>query len=296
MAKPTLYGALPGLLAGVVLLVLYSPTLAWLVREWMSGAENLLGPAVVVLGVFIVVLRLPVLRAAPGKPAAAGWLLLAPTLLLHLYALQSRAPLLSAFTLPMALHGACLITLGSQRTRPLLLPVWMLLLALPLTQGLASYVSFPMRLVPTALAQALLSPFMTVAREGINLHTPAMDVAVVPACAGLNYLSTLLLLAVLLAWLSQDRPAARIVLVLMVVPTLLVANALRIATVAVVGEQFGRKAALGFLHGFSGLLVLVLAVLGILGISWILHRVYPRPVGLSSAARPRAGSDLGMKG
>jgi exosortase/archaeosortase family protein len=61
-----------------------------------------------------------------------------------------------------------------------------------------------------------------------------------------------------------------------VVPIAIAANAGRIVMTGVVGQSFGVEYAEGFFHFFSGWLVFIVAILGLLAVHGVLRAVSPR--------------------
>ena len=62
----------------------------------------------------------------------------------------------------------------------------------------------------------------------------------------------------------------RTVILLLIPPVAIVANAVRNMTITLIGHYHGRAAAMGSLHTFSGLLVFMLAVVLLIFISEVL--------------------------
>ncbi|MGB0712411.1 MAG: exosortase/archaeosortase family protein [Gammaproteobacteria bacterium] len=283
----------PSLWLAIVLLVaLYIQPGQWLFAHWMANFDNSVGIMAPVFSAWVIWMRCTMLCALPTGHDRRGLVLAGVGLLVHLLGLVSGEYLLSGLALPMLLHGGALWLVGRQRAAQLAFPFWFLLFAWPFFDALEIYLSFPMRLVSTVLAEGMLTPFMEVTRNGTELITPNINVAVIASCSGLNYLSTLLMLGVLYAWLTEDRVPGRVVLLLFTPVVVLVANGLRIAAVAVLGYFWGRDVALGFFHDFSGLLVFALAVLLFFLISLGIHHWMPSPVGEDTMARPRSEDDL----
>ena len=75
---------------------------------------------------------------------------------------------------------------------------------------------------------------------------------VVEACSGIRSLMTLISLAVAYGYLAEPRRWVRYVLVVLMVPSAIVSNAIRIMGAGMMAHRFGPAAAEGFLHEFSG--------------------------------------------
>lgn len=277
----------------VLLILLYTPTLLWLTDYWIANLDHFIGVLAPIISAGLIWLRLPMLKVLRSGHDFRGLWLLLPGVLMHLGGLLTEVHLLSGLALPLILQGGSLLLLGKDKTSELAFPFWFLLFSFPFLASVEIYASFPMRLMSTIVAHGMLQPFMDVTRVGTELATPNLDVAVIAACSGLNYLSTLLMLGVVFAWLSESRGLGRFYVFLSILPVVILANGIRIATVGIIGNVWGRDAALGFFHDFSGLMVFILAVLGMVGAGMLIHRLFPDPVGDDTMARPRSETDQG---
>jgi exosortase len=117
-------------------------------------------------------------------------------------------------------------------------------------------------------------------REGNVIELAQMKLQVVEACSGIRSLVTLAALAVIYAYFAEDRWARRAALVVAVFPIAIAANAARVAGIAVMAHAWGPQAAEGFLHGFSGWLVFVVAVILLFAfsqaMSWAMNLILRR--------------------
>lgn len=283
---------LPALVAVVLLGLLSIPAIQWLLDYWTRYPDKSVGILTVGLSIWLIWVRRESVRAQPAGHSTKGLWLIIPGILLQALAILSGEFLLSGIALPMLLHGGSLWVLGARRTALLVFPFWLLALAFPFFDSLEIYLSFPMRMASTVLAHGMLAPFMEVTRNGTELLTSDITVAVIASCSGLNYLSTLFILGIVFSWLTEERILGRIILVALTPAIVLMANGMRIAAVAVLGAIYGRETALGFFHDFSGLLVFALAVTLLFVSSLVIHRYLPDPVGEETAARPRSNDDI----
>jgi exosortase len=78
-------------------------------------------------------------------------------------------------------------------------------------------------------------------------------------------------LGAIFAYLSRGAPWKRIVLFVSAVPLAVGANVLRIAALCVVASVWGVDAALGFFHDASGLLLFLVAFIGLLIVRTLLR-------------------------
>lgn len=112
--------------------------------------------------------------------------------------------------------------------------------------------------------------------DGNVIQLSRVTLGVTEACSGIRSLITLIGLGVAWAYLMLPRFWMQIVLVASVVPITIVANAGRIVMTGLVSRWFGVEYAEGFFHFFSGWLVFIVAILGLLAVHGILRAVSPR--------------------
>jgi exosortase len=107
-----------------------------------------------------------------------------------------------------------------------------------------------------------------VARNGVNLSVPGFDFQVAEACSGMSSLVALTGVTAVFAYLTRLPPLYKWILFFLAVPIALVANAIRVTTIALVGYQWGREAAMGMFHTWSSPILFVAAVVLLFGINW----------------------------
>jgi exosortase/archaeosortase family protein len=84
---------------------------------------------------------------------------------------------------------------------------------------------------------------------------------------------TLIALAVAYVYLFEPRRRVRYVLTLLMIPIAIVTNAIRILGAGMLAHRYGPATAEGFLHGFSGWLIFVSALVLMFLCHWILGRI-----------------------
>jgi exosortase len=121
-------------------------------------------------------------------------------------------------------------------------------------------VTLPLQRYATEVTSAALH-FLAIPalREGNLIVLPTMTLGVTEACSGIRSLLTLLTGAVALSYVTLPQWWQRLVLVGSVVPITLVTNAVRVTGTGLLAHFVGRAAAEGFLHGFAGWVLLIVA-------------------------------------
>ena len=209
----------------------------------------------------MVLSRRRALTAAARAPEGGGLWLVAAGAGLLLVALLMDFNLLGGVALVVTLAGLVWTLWGRVALRLLAFPLGFLLLMLPLNYPLEIFAGFPLRVLSVKLTAGLLRLIgMDVTVQGTLIATPQFQVAIESPCSGLKTLSALLMTGLVLAYFLHPRWRERAVILLLIPPVAIVANAVRNMTITLIGHYHGREAAMGSLHNFSGLLVFLLSV------------------------------------
>ena len=174
--------------------------------------------------------------------------------------LQQRAYYLAAFAMIGMLAGLVWALAGATVLRKLAFPIGYLALMVPLP--MLDRVTLPLALF-TGYCSGSLVQFLglDIAINGNAISLPNADLVIGAQCSGVNSLSTLLALLVLVAYLLEGPPWSRVLLVLLAIPLALLGNILRVATLLFVARAWGADAAFTFYHDYSGIVFFVAVLL-----------------------------------
>ncbi|HEX6186212.1 MAG TPA: exosortase, partial [Pyrinomonadaceae bacterium] len=180
--------------------------------------------------------------------------------------------------------------------RAVMVPLFLLALAIPVPTILFNKVAFPLQLFASRCAVFAMRLFdIPVLREGniIELFplgsTTTKKLEVVEACSGIRSLMTLVTLAVVFAYftgpsdedgkggrrLARFRQLRAVLIVLAAVPIAIITNAARVSGTGILARFYGTEVADGFFHEFSGWVIYVVAFLLLFAFGWLLDRFNP---------------------
>jgi exosortase len=255
--------ALAALLATLVWL--YWNVAQGLVRQWASDGDYSHGFFVVPLAAFFAWERRDALRRAVRRPSALGLVVLVISLLCYVAGLFGSELFLTRVSLIGVAAGLVLFIAGIEHARILAFPILFLLLMVPLPEIIFSRITFPLQMVASQLGEAAIGTSgIPVVREGNVLYLPGRALEVAEACSGIRSLMTLLMLAIVLGYFTERRVGVRLALVVAAVPIAVLANAIRVAGTGLTSYWVSPAAAEGFFHSFSGWIVFVVALAGLL--------------------------------
>jgi exosortase len=213
-------------------------------------------------------------------------------------------------SLVVMLAGIVIYFWGFSILRMVVVPLFLLLLAIPIPTIIFNKIAFPLQLFASRCAVWAMTVFeIPVLRQGNVIELMPLGaretkkLEVVEACSGIRSLMTLLTLAVVLAYFTQPRQdsgdgtgpssqagsriqsgIARLktfgfwrstIVVLSAVPIAILTNALRVSGTGILARYYGTRVADGFFHSFSGWVIYVVAFLLLFGVGWLLDRVSP---------------------
>jgi exosortase len=176
---------------------------------------------------------------------------------------------LSRVSLVILLAGLALCFGGAQLLRELRFALLVLLLAIPIPSIVFNEITFPLQLLASQLASALLPLFaVPVLREGNVIVLPAMRLEVAEACSGIRSLMSLFTLAVFYGYFLEKAVWRRVMLVLASIPIAIAANAFRILGTGLCVQYWDTDKAMGFFHEFSGWVMFLVS----LACLYLVHR------------------------
>lgn len=246
------------LVAGLGLL--YADVLAGLARQWASDDNYSHGFVIAPLAAYFVWRRKSALAALAPRPARGGLLLVLAALTLFVAGTLGAELFLARVSLLGVLAGGVVWTWGWGHLRRLAFPFAFLLLMIPPPALVFNQVAFPLQLIAAGVGEStLMMTGIPVLREGNLLVLPTTTLEIAEACSGIRSLLSLLTLAVVMAYFAEAGRLSRGAIIAATIPIAVVANGSRVAGTGLVAHAWGREAAEGFFHTFSGWLLFLVA-------------------------------------
>jgi exosortase B len=171
--------------------------------------------------------------------------------------------------------GLILLFKGPEALRLCWFPLFFLIFMVPLPATLVIAITTPLKTAVSAVASSILYTIgYPVGRSGVILTVGPYQLLVADACAGLNSMFTLEALGMLYMNLMNYKSAARnIALAILIVPISFVANIIRVMILVLVTYHFGDEAGQGFVHGFAGMVLFIVALSLILFVDHGMHAI-----------------------
>ena len=272
---------LPGLpvlvmLAGLAAMAL--PTLLHLAKDFWAGDEQGHGPVILIVSIWLLWRRRDAIAALPFHPAYASAFVLLTVALLGSVIGRSQ-DIVQFEVIALILAGTALLLLGPgwAGVRLAALPLLFLLFVVPLPGVFVQTITVPLKMGVSYVAEWLMHGLgYPVARTGVILAVDQYRLLVADACAGLTSIFTLEALGLMYVNLRAHGSRLRnTLLAVLIVPIAFAANVVRVVILVLVTYHFGDAAGQGFVHGFAGLVLFVVATIMMLATDAVLGRVLP---------------------
>jgi exosortase len=183
------------------------------------------------------------------------------------------------------LAGLILFLAGRAYLRILVFPLAFLLFMIPLPAIVFNQIAFPLQLLASRLGEMTISASgVPVLREGNVLLLPGRTLEVAEACSGIRSLLSLLMLAIVLGYFSERRIGPRVAIAIAAIPIAVIANAVRVAGTGLASYWISPAAAEGFFHSFSGWLMFVVALVGLLAVHRAIEFAHSRALRVARTA------------
>ncbi|WP_342617507.1 exosortase B [Rhodoferax sp. GW822-FHT02A01] len=253
----------------VGLVVMYGPTLYDLLSGPWSQDEQMHGPIVLAISVWLMQRNWSTMVQASenGSPSAWGWPVLAIALLLYALGRSQGIGFFEVGSFIWMLMALLLLMRNGTALKKQWFALFFMLFMIPLPSSIVDLVTMPMKMAVSYVAEHVLYwAGYPIARTGVVLQVGQYMLMVADACAGLHTLLTLEALGLLyLNVVRRDSTFRNIGLALLIVPISFTANVIRVMALTLITYHFGDAAGQGFLHGFAGMVLFMSALLLIIG-------------------------------
>lgn len=277
------------------LLVLYVPSFVDLFHGAWASEKNAHGPIVMAVAFALLYYRVRqmlVQGLLERRPqAGVGLSIFGVGLLCYVLGRSQSVLVLEVGSLIPVLSGIVVTAFGVRTWSRMWFAFFFMLFMIPLPSSIVDAVTLPMKIAVSYAAEHVLQRVgYPVLRSGVMLDIGQYQLLVADACAGLSTLFTLEAMGLLYMNLVRHPSVVRnAVLAALIVPIAFSANTLRVVLLALITYHFGDAAGQGFLHGFSGIVLFLSALLLIVGVDTVLTRLVQarQDAGAVAPARPK---------
>lgn len=295
------------------ILFTYAAVLAKLSRDWWTDENYSHGLLVPFIIGYILWSQRDKFATEPARPSVLlGGLAVAFSLFALWTGVAGAELYTQRMSLVLLIAGTIVYFLGLRFLQLLLVPLGLLILAIPIPAIIFNKIAFPLQLFASRCAVWSMSMLgIPVLRQGNVIELKPLNsfdtkkLEVVEACSGIRSLMTLMTLAVVFAYFTYPRsndsngPRGKfgwlrsfgfwrsLIIVGSAVPIAILTNASRVSGTGILSHYYGTGVADGFFHSFSGWAIYVVAFLLLFLVGWIVDRFRPRTAGEPDDKSPR---------
>ena len=255
--------------------IVYREVVQELVRVWSTDTNYSHGFLIPPIAAFLAWERRDRFLAAPLRPAPAGLVIVGGSALV---VALGGGEFLTRVSLVAAVGGAVLAVFGWARSRAVAFPLAILLLMIPLPAPIFDRLESPLQTATSVFSEALIrTAGIPVFRDGNLLALGNVTLEVAKECSGIRTTISLVVLGLAFGYSADPRRWARLFVLALTVPVVILTNGMRVAATALSAHYYGRETATGFLHDLYGWLAFAAAFATL----FLIHHLLVRAAGTS---------------
>jgi len=258
------------------LLVLYVPTFYDLITTLWRQDDHAHGPMILAMVLWLMWAKRDVLETGSANAApVAGFAVLILGLLFYAVGRSQGITLFEVGSLAPVTAGVLLATRGWSTLGKFWFPIFFIVFLVPLPGFIVDALTAPLKQNVSAIAEHLLyAAGYPIARNGVVLTVGQYQLLVADACSGLNSMFSLSALGLMYLYLLRYPSwLHNAFLLASIVPIAFCANIVRVVILVLVTYHFGDDAGQSAMHGFSGIVMFVIALGILFAFDALLHSV-----------------------
>lgn len=242
---------------------LYLPTYMGLARTIWASDEQGHGPIILAASLWLLYQKRHALaQLSPSNRTWPGLASLIFALLFYAFGRSQAIVIVEVSSQVLVIGSLLYLFKGSASLRLCWFPLFFLIFMVPLPGPLVAALTTPLKVAVSAVASGALHQLgYPVGRSGVLLTIGQYQLLVADACAGLNSMFTLEALCLLyMNLMGYTAPVRNVLLALSAIPISFCANVVRVIILVLVTYYFGDEAGQGFVHGFAGMVLFLVAL------------------------------------
>jgi exosortase D (VPLPA-CTERM-specific) len=262
------------IICGCLLTWSYYGGLEELVKRWGNEPEYNHGFLIPLVTIYFIWEQRAHLQEQKLNPSWFSLFFMMVSLLLFVIGELSGLFLLIHYSIIFVLLSLSLSLLGWAGTKRILVPISLLIFAIPLPYYLEATLTTKLQLLSSKLGTDLIRfcniPVYT---EGNIVDLGVYRLEVVEACSGLTYLYPFLGFGCICAYLYHTSWWKRAFVIISTIPISILLNSFRIGITGLLVKYFGKEMAEGFIHDFEGWAVFMVCVAILFLEMWLLNLI-----------------------
>jgi len=261
------------------LLLLFIPTYYSLAQGIWGSSDQAHGPIVMLVVAYLAWQQRQYLLSTGDLVSKLsqiiGWILFIVGLLFYVVGRSQDIVTLDIGSHIFILAAVLLIMRGTKALKAMWFPLFFLVFMIPLPGFLIDAITLPMKIAVSHVAESVLYFLeFPIARSGVVLQIGPYQLLVADACAGMHTLISLEALGLLyLNLVKHDSLLRNVILAGLIIPISFTANVIRVMVLTLVTYYYGDAAGQGFIHGFAGMVLFIVALTLIISVDSCLQYI-----------------------
>lgn len=254
-----------------LILYIYWPVITYLFSQLYNSEDYNFGLLLPLVSGYIVFLKWNDIKECTWQPSWWGLLIIVIGMGLFFLGQMAADLFVPRLSLIIVIGGIIWLMGGWQVFRHFTFPLLLMFLMIPLPGFVIRQTTIPLQMVSSKLAAFFLQSLgVPLIRHGNIIDLGVRQLQVVEACSGLRYILALLSLGVIFCFFYQRQLWKAFLILLMVIPAAILANALRVA-----GMGLYPALQKGFLHNLTGWLIFVFCFICLFFFNKVLNIISP---------------------
>jgi exosortase len=246
------------IIVAAVLVLLYWPTLRWLVNAWISNDYYSHGFLVPLVSAFFIWTKRAYLKNR--ESSVIGIFILIFGILLYLVSFIWQIRFIGGLSLLTVITGLVFFVYGVRTARQLAFPLVFLLFMIPLP--FVQNIAYTLQEISVVSSSWLLETMrLPITSSGPEIYLKSTTFTIGLPCSGINTLVALLALSAVYAYMLTGGFIRRTSLFIISFPIAILANILRITSIIIVAYYASVDTAVGWYHDISSPLFFAIAFL-----------------------------------
>ena len=269
---------LPWFIALVGFCAMYLPVYIWAAEGIWQSEEQGHGPIVLAVLLWLFWTLRHEIVALPARPMPGlGWPVFVFGLLVYFVGRVFNVSILEFGSQPFVVCGVLLLLKGMPAIRLAWFPLLYFIFMIPLPGILVDAITGTLKQwIAAIVEQILYFAGYPMARTGVMLSIGPYQLQVADACSGLHSMFSLSALGTLFMYIMGRKTKLHTAIMLAsILPIAFVANVVRVMILILITFYLGDEAGQGFLHGFAGMVLMLVALMFLFLLDKVLDLVLP---------------------
>lgn len=194
-------------------------------------------------------------------------------IIMHFFGLRQGYVFFKIISIIPFLFGLTGYLYGSKVAKELSFPILYLLLLVPPPFAILDGITLPMRHGISVATESILRFFdYPVTRSGLELTIGYNTIFMGAPCSGFRSLITMFSLVIVYVYILKVSLWKKLTLSAFIIPMSLLGNLIRVITLCLITFYFGEEVGQGFFHNFSGIVIFIITLSGLIGLESLLNK------------------------